>query len=105
MTETDPLALAEQIAATAVPPAIFGRIPIEERVFDILLDDLVETRAVVDSAMKEQFIRVFVDDGDLDDPDPEYPEDELTQDNLRAFAAMEPKIDLEALLEARQATA
>ncbi|MDN6552898.1 hypothetical protein [Corynebacterium flavescens] len=51
---------------TAKPPAVFGRIPIEDRVLDILLDDLVETHAVVDSAMKEAFIGFFVDAGELD---------------------------------------
>lgn len=66
MSETDPLALAQLIAVTAKPPAVFGRIPMEDRVLDILLDDLVETHAVVDSAMKEAFIGFFVDAGELD---------------------------------------
>ncbi|MDN6225951.1 hypothetical protein ACTXN7_11885 [Corynebacterium flavescens] len=104
MSETDPLALAQLIAVTAKPPAVFGRIPIEYRVLDILLDDLVETHAVVDSAMKEAFIGFFVDAGKLDAREPECPEDALTQKNLWALAGMEPRVELEPLLAARRST-
>lgn len=82
-----------EVAAAAAPPAEFFREPeLQGEENDVLLHDFVETSAWVPRALKEWFLTLYTFDS-MDYEGLGFP----VQEDLRKFAAMEPKVDLDSL--------
>ena len=93
----------QRVADEARPPAVLGRFGLLENFHQVLLDDLVESHAWLDRELKESFLALWVNEEDFDNPDLDDPIVELDYNNVLAFAAMEPVVDLQALRERRVA--
>lgn len=104
---TNILTVARRVAAEADPPAELGRLHYGDYDLEIMLDDLVSTKARLNRDLKERFLAIWIGDPEFDDPslsdeDPYY---ERTRDNLEAFAAIEPVVDLNSLRDRDPLTA
>ncbi|MCS4535592.1 hypothetical protein NXS99_04405 [Corynebacterium sp. HS2168-gen11] len=95
-----PKPLSERIVEAARPPIVWRQ---EDEAPDyfvhVLLDDLVKAHAWVPRELKEPFLAGWINDGIHDNPDIEDPIEKIAYDNLLAFAAMDPVVDLESLRE------
>ncbi|MCS4535553.1 hypothetical protein [Corynebacterium sp. HS2168-gen11] len=91
--------LFQQVADEAQPPAVLGRYPGLENFEQVLLDDLVTSNAWLPRELKEPFLALWVNEPEFDDPDLGDPIEELDYNNVHAFAAMDPVVDLESLRE------
>ena len=69
----------------------------------VLLDDLIESHAWLDRELKESFFALWVNEEDFDNSDLDDPVVELDDNNVVAFAATKPVVDLHALRERRVA--
>ena len=93
----DPQTLFQRVADEARPPAILGRYGMLENFHDVLLDDLVESKAWLARELKEPFLSLWVNEPEFDNPDMDDYIEALNYNNLHKFAAMEPVVDLESL--------
>ena len=88
-------------ADESCPPAVLGRFGLMEDFHQVLLDDLIESHAWLDRELKESFFALWVKEEDFDNSDLDDPIVELDDNNVVAFAATEPVVDLHALREWR----
>lgn len=98
-----PNILVQRVADEARPPAALGRYPGPEIFLQALLDDLVTSNAWLDRELKEPFLALWVNEPEFDDPDLGDPIEELDYNNVHAFAAMDPVVDLESLRDMKAA--
>ncbi|MCS4535595.1 hypothetical protein NXS99_04420 [Corynebacterium sp. HS2168-gen11] len=95
-----PKPLYERVAEAARPPAALGKEDtIPDLTLEVLLDDLVNSHAWVPRELKEPFLALWVNEPKFDNPDLDDFVEEITYNNLLAFAAMDPVVDLESLRE------
>lgn len=78
---------------------MLGRYPGLENFEQVLLDDLVTSNAWLPRELKEPFLALWVNEPEFDDPDLGDPIEKLDYNNVLAFAAMNPVVDLESLRE------
>ncbi|MCS4535593.1 hypothetical protein [Corynebacterium sp. HS2168-gen11] len=95
---TKPKPLSWRVAEAARPPVVLGN-AIHDFYLETILDDLVESHAWLQRDLKEPFLALWVNEPEFDDPDIEDTIDRIAYENLRAFAAMDPVVDLESLRE------
>ncbi|AKK04400.1 hypothetical protein CMUST_00205 [Corynebacterium mustelae] len=89
--------LIQRVADEARPPAVLGRYPGLEIFLEVLLDDLVTSNAWLSLELKKPFLALWVNEPEFDDPDLDDPIEELSYNNVHAFAVMDPVVDLESL--------
>ncbi|MCS4536409.1 hypothetical protein [Corynebacterium sp. HS2168-gen11] len=95
-----PSVLIDRVAEEARPPAEWGREGIiPDLSLEVLLDDLVKSHAWLARELKEPFLALWVNEPKFDNPDLDDFVEEITYNNLFAFAAMDPVVDLESLRE------
>ncbi|MDO5099683.1 MAG: hypothetical protein Q4D85_13160 [Corynebacterium sp.] len=89
--------LIQRVADEARPPAVLGRYPGLEIFLEVLLDDLVTSNAWLSLGLKKPFLALWINELEFDDPGLDDPIEELNYNNVYAFAAMDPVVDLESL--------
>lgn len=87
-----------RVASEARPPAVWGRVGYDGWDDEFLLSDLVDSHAWLERELKEWFLANWVNNDDFYiDPDLEDPMIERTHNDMKAFAAMDPVVDLDSL--------